>query len=104
MHQLIMAKDNDIFELMRNILKEPQLNATSDAHARLETYLAGVNEFVGGYWRHAVTAKRYHGLQFRGAIPPEGHFVYHMDETIIKPTKPYHYRWLKPLPENVQPQ
>lgn len=88
---------------MRQILADPVLTRDKEAERRLEIYLEGVNEFVGGYWRHAVTAKRYHGLNFKGAIPPQGDFRYDVNETIIVTNRPYHYNWFKPIPGNVQP-
>ncbi len=49
----------------------------------IDLYLEGVSELLGGYWRHAVTARRYHGLNFKGVIPLERKFVYDNKETII---------------------
>ena len=102
-HQMIQDKDKLIFRLMRAIMKEPKLNKDASASHRLRLYLEGVDEFVGGYWRHAVTARRYHGLNFKGAIPPEGHFTYDQEKTVIMTNKPYRYRWLRDIADNVQP-
>lgn len=103
MHQLITEKDRLIFRLMNAIMSEPSLNTTTTASARLRRFLEGVDEFVGGYWRHAVTARRYHGLNFKGAIPPEGQFTYDPEKTVIVPSTVYRYRWLHDIPDNVQP-
>ena len=88
---------------MNEIMSEPSLNANQKASSQLRRFLEGVDEFVGGYWRHAVTARRYHGLSFKGAIPPEGLFKYDPTTTVIKASKIYRYRWLREIPENVQP-
>lgn len=102
-HGMILEKDKLIFRLMRAVMNDPSLNTSQEASHRLRRYLEGVDEFVGGYWRHAVTARRYHGLHFKGAIAPEGHFTYDPEKTVLVASKPYRYRWLRDLPENVQP-
>ncbi|KAI2809388.1 hypothetical protein BLOT_000537, partial [Blomia tropicalis] len=102
-HQMIMDKDRLIFRLMNRIMAEPSLNVDPSASAQLRLFLEGVDEFVGGYWRHAVTARRYHGLNFKGAIPPEGHFRYDPNMTVIVSSTLYRYRWLSDIPNNVQP-
>lgn len=102
-HQAIDDKDKLIFRLMRVIMNDPGLNRTAEQSHRLRLFLEGVDEFVGGYWRHAVTARRYHGANFKGAIPPGGHFVYDPNVTVLKTAKPHRYRWLRECPQNVQP-
>lgn len=102
-HQAIEDKDKLIFRLMRVIMNDPGLNRTADASHRLRVFLEGVDEFVGGYWRHAVTARRYHGVNFKGAIPPGGHFIYDPEKTVLKTARPYRYRWLREVAQNVQP-
>ena len=102
-HQMIQDKDRLIFQLMRSIMSDPSLNTSQAASHRLRIFLEGVDEFVGGYWRHAVTARRYHGLNFKGAIAPEGHFTYDPEKTVLVASKPYRYRWLRDIADNVQP-
>ncbi|OTF77496.1 hypothetical protein BLA29_009978 [Euroglyphus maynei] len=115
-HQLIMEKDRLIFQLIEQIMDDPILNSSSESTHRLGLYLEGVKEVLGGYWRYAIQARRYHGQNFESnAIPPGGHFVYDQHQTIIlmnnnnnnnkdRSNHHHYYEWLKPVPDNVQPQ
>lgn len=104
-HELIQKKDNEILEILRLIQTDSKLNSSTQSTKRMSAYVDGVNEFVGGYWRHAVTARRYHGKSFQGTIPPEGHFLYDPQQTIImsKTHGQHRYEWYTEVPENVQP-
>ena len=99
-NEMIKSKDNQIMDKIKTIENCEQLK-TSDV---LE-YVNGVQQFLGGYWRHAVTARRYHGLNFTGVVPPEGYFLYDNNQTIIKPidNKTMDFKWNKVVPQNVQP-
>ncbi|KAH9517728.1 hypothetical protein DERF_008370 [Dermatophagoides farinae] len=116
-HQLIQEKDTFIFDLIDQIMLDPVLNSSTEASERLRLYLEGVKEVLGGYWRYAVQARRYHGQNFQlDAIPPGGHFLYDQHQTIIllnnknklnnhqHQQQQHYYEWLKPVPENVQPK
>ena len=99
-NELIKEKDEQIFRQMAIIEKCDELKSKD-----ICDYLKGVNEFLGGYWRHAVTARRYHGSHFKGVLPIEGLFIYDSEKTIIKPNDDniYTHKWFKPIPINVQP-
>ncbi|XP_054162236.1 uncharacterized protein LOC128960190 [Oppia nitens] len=99
-YEMIVHKDKQIIAQIDAIKRCDQLRQG----LAVKEYINGVNEFLGGYWRHAVTARRYHGLIFNQVLPPEGQFIYDSNKTIIKSIdeKHIHYNWLKSVPDNVQ--
>ncbi|CAG2108354.1 unnamed protein product [Medioppia subpectinata] len=99
--EMIVEKDTEIVDTLRAIDACVELRT-----ANIGQYLRGVNEFLGGYWLHAVTARRYHGLDYLDVIPLEGQFVFDKNRTIIKPSnvRQDNFKWLKNVPGNVQPK
>jgi hypothetical protein len=100
-HEMILEKDKQIFNHFKTISESDFLRSRT-----IDLYLEGVSEFLGGYWRHAVTARRYHGWNFKGVLPLEGKFIYDSNQTIIIPSggKKFKFDWFKPIPKNFQPR
>ena len=96
-NEMIKESDQKIIDTINTLQKSVNSSA-------IEQYLDGVNHFVGGYWRHAVTARRYHGLDFEGVIPFKGKFIYDRNRTIIENNQRQTVHWFKPIPENVRPK
>lgn len=106
-HSMIQEKDQQINTVMEQIISRSELNLRNGEKTNdMKLFLTGVQEVIGGYWRFAITARRYHGKNFIGAIAPSGRFIYDPNETIIdnETTKKHQYTWLRPIPVNKQPK